>query len=467
VPRSGEAGERLLGRFSFTAGNGGFLWLYRADTGCSGTATIGRIKKDVRMGSMDKEMKIKKENEMNTKLEYVDGGVTAAAGFLAGTAMASIKKPGRRDIAVLYSTVPAMAAGVFTTNRVKAAPVLLSMERLAKGTARAIVINSGNANACNGPQGFQDALAMARAAAEYLCIPEQEVLVASTGVIGQKMPMAKVLPGIQAACAELSPTGGDLAARAIMTTDTFPKEAAVQLQLGGKTVTIGGMAKGSGMIHPNLATMLCFLTTDAVITAGALKLALQYAVEGSFNMVTVDGDTSTNDMVSIMASGLAQNTRIEESGPDYELFREALREICVKLARDIARDGEGATKLLEVVVLNAPSERDARLAARTVAGSSLVKAAVFGCDANWGRIICAAGYSGAEFDPERVDIFLGDEKMAENGCSLDFNEERALEILKRDRVVITLDFKAGPYKATSWGCDLSYDYVKINADYRT
>ncbi|HPU35254.1 MAG TPA: bifunctional glutamate N-acetyltransferase/amino-acid acetyltransferase ArgJ [Bacillota bacterium] len=416
---------------------------------------------------MDKEMKIKKENEMNTKLEYVDGGVTAAAGFLAGTAMASIKKPGRRDIAVLYSTVPAMAAGVFTTNRVKAAPVLLSMERLAKGTARAIVINSGNANACNGPQGFQDALAMARAAAEYLCIPEQEVLVASTGVIGQKMPMAKVLPGIQAACAELSPTGGDLAARAIMTTDTFPKEAAVQLQLGGKTVTIGGMAKGSGMIHPNLATMLCFLTTDAVITAGALKLALQYAVEGSFNMVTVDGDTSTNDMVSIMASGLAQNTRIEESGPDYELFREALREICVKLARDIARDGEGATKLLEVVVLNAPSERDARLAARTVAGSSLVKAAVFGCDANWGRIICAAGYSGAEFDPERVDIFLGDEKMAENGCSLDFNEERALEILKRDRVVITLDFKAGPYKATSWGCDLSYDYVKINADYRT
>jgi glutamate N-acetyltransferase/amino-acid N-acetyltransferase len=241
----------------------------------------------------------------------------------------------------------------------------------------------------------------------------------------------------------------------------------VRLQLGGKTVTIGGMAKGSGMIHPNLATMLCFLTTDAGITAGALKQALQYAVERSFNMVTVDGDTSTNDMVSIMAGGLAQNVRIEESGPDYEHFREALTEICVKLARDVARDGEGATKLLEVVVLNASSERDARLAARTVAGSSLVKAAVFGCDANWGRVICAAGYSGAEFDPERVDIFLGDEKVAENGGSLDFNEERALEILKRDRVVITLDFKAGPFKAVSWGCDLSYDYVKINADYRT
>jgi glutamate N-acetyltransferase/amino-acid N-acetyltransferase len=408
-----------------------------------------------------------KEIKMQNKMEYIDGGVTAAAGFLAGTALASIKKPGKRDIAVLYSTVPAAAAGVFTLNKVKAAPVQLCIEHLAGGTARAVVANSGNANACNGRQGFQDARSMAGEAAVSLGIPEQDVLVASTGVIGQKMPMARVLPGIRAACSELSPTGGTLAARAIMTTDTFPKEAALRLQLGGKTVTIGGMAKGSGMIHPNLATMLCFLTTDASITAGALKRALQYAVDQSFNMITVDGDTSTNDMVSIMAGGLAQNVRIEESGPDYELFRTALTEICGKLARDIARDGEGATKLLEVTILNAATERDARLAARTVAASSLVKAAVFGCDANWGRVICAAGYSGAEFDPESVDIFLGDEKVAENGGSLNFNEERALAVLKKNEVKITLDFKAGPFTATSWGCDLSYDYVKINAAYRT
>ncbi|OPZ73666.1 MAG: Arginine biosynthesis bifunctional protein ArgJ [Firmicutes bacterium ADurb.Bin456] len=404
---------------------------------------------------------------MANKMEYTAGGVTAAAGFLAGTAQASIKKPGRRDIAVIYSSVPAVAAGVFTLNKVKAAPVQLCIEHLAGGTARAIVVNSGNANACNGRQGLQDARAMAREAADSLGIPVRDVLVASTGVIGQKMPMARVLPGIRAACGELSSTGGTLAAQAIMTTDTFPKEAALRLQLGDKTVTVGGMAKGSGMIHPNLATMLCFLTTDAAITAGALKRALQYAVDRSFNMITVDGDTSTNDMVSIMAGGQAHNTKIEESGPDYELFQAALTELCGKLARDVARDGEGATKLLEVVVLNAATERDARLAARTVAASSLVKAAVFGCDANWGRVICAAGYSGAGFDPEKVDIFLGDEKVAENGGSLDFNEERALAILKKNEVKITLDFKEGPFTATSWGCDLSYEYVKINADYRT
>jgi glutamate N-acetyltransferase/amino-acid N-acetyltransferase len=405
--------------------------------------------------------------DLKGKMEFVNGGVTAAAGFLAGTAAASIKTQNKRDVAVLYSTVPATAAGVFTLNKVKAAPVQLSISHLAGGAARAVVVNSGNANACNGEQGFKDARDMAKAAADALGLSEQAVLVASTGVIGRKMPMEKILPGIRAACDALSATGGAPAAQAIMTTDTFPKEVAVRLQLGGKTVTVGGMAKGSGMIHPNLATMLCFLTTDAEITSGALKQALQYAVDQSFNLVTVDGDTSTNDMVSIMANGLAQNEKIEGVGPDYEHFRDALTKICIKLAMDVARDGEGATKLLEVVVLNAATERDARLAARTVAGSSLVKAAVFGRDANWGRVICAAGYSGAEFDPERVDIFLGDEKVAENGGSLDFSEERALEILKKDTVVITLDFKAGPFSATSWGCDLSYDYVKINADYRT
>lgn len=401
------------------------------------------------------------------KTGFIQGGVTAAAGFLAGTACAAIKKAGIRDVAVIYSLVQASAAGVFTLNRVKAAPVLISMERLAAGQARAVVVNSGNANACNGEQGMSDALAMAAEVAGILNIPPGEVLVASTGVIGRKMPMDKVLPGIRAAAGQASTDGGPLAAQAIMTTDTFPKEAALNLELGGKTVTIGGTAKGSGMIHPNMATLLCFITTDAAVSPACLKKALKYAADLSFNMITVDGDSSTNDMAVIMANGMAGNKMIDDEGSDYLYFREALTAVCTSLAKDIARDGEGATRMIEVKVLNAASDGDARLAARSIAGSNLVKAAVFGQDANWGRVICAAGYSGAVFDPEKVDIFLGDVQVARDGGSLEFSEEKALEALRKSTVTFTLDFKSGGCCATAWGCDLSYDYVKINADYRT
>lgn len=399
--------------------------------------------------------------------ETVQGGVTTAAGFLAGTACAAIKKAGKRDVAVIYSSVPASAAGVFTLNRVKAAPLLISMERLAAGSARAVVVNSGNANACNGEQGMMDAQAMAAEAAVVLGIPEDEVLVASTGVIGKKMPMDKVLPGVRAAAGQVSPDGGHLAAEAIMTTDTYSKEAAVQLELGGRKVTIGGTAKGSGMIHPNMATLLCFITTDAAVSAAGLEKALRYAADISFNMITVDGDSSTNDMAVIMANGLAGNKEIIDESLDYIYFRDALTAVCTSLAKAIARDGEGATKMIEVKVLGAATEQDARLAARSVAGSSLVKAAVFGNDANWGRVICAAGYSGAVFAPDKFDIFLGDVQVARDGGSLEFSEELALDVLKQGTVTITLDFKSGGCAATAWGCDLSYDYVKINADYRT
>lgn len=400
-------------------------------------------------------------------IKQISGGVTAAAGFQAGAASAGIKYKTKKDIAVLYSVVPASAAGVFTTNKVKAAPVLISQERVAAGVAQAIVANSGNANACNGAQGMSDALAMAAATAATAGIPETYVLVASTGVIGQPMPMDKVLPGIRQAAGEMSAAGGAMAAEAIMTTDTFPKEAARQITVGGKTVTVGGMAKGAGMMHPKMATMLCFLTTDAVIAPACLQRALKHAVDASFNMITVDGDTSTNDMAVALANGLAGNPAIEADSDAYTLFCDALTEVCVSLAVDIARDGEGATKLIQVEVRGAPTLADARLAARAVAGSNLVKAAVFGRDANWGRIICAAGYSGANFDPGRVDIFLGDEQVAQNGAALAFSEEKAAVALEQNTVLITLDLHAGEAQATAWGCDLTYDYVRINGDYRT
>lgn len=402
-----------------------------------------------------------------SKLDWIPGGVTAASGFLAGTAFAAIKKVDKRDVAVINSVVPAVAAGVFTLNKVKAAPVLLSMRNLSTGTAQAVVVNSGNANACNGEQGLSDAQAMAAVTADVLGIPAEAVLVASTGVIGRKMPMEKVLPGIRAAAGQVAPENGSLAAQAIMTTDTFPKEAAVRLELGGQQVTIGAIAKGSGMINPNMATMLCFITTDAAVAPGCLKQALKSAIDRSFNLVIVDGDTSTNDMAVILANGMAGNELIREEGDDYTRFREALTEVCASLARDIARDGEGATKLITVEVLSAATEKDARLVAKAVVGSSLVKAAVFGRDANWGRIICAAGYSGADFDPEKVDIFLGDEQVASQGGSIEFSEERALEILAKDTIKISLELNSGDCSATAWGCDLSYDYIKINADYRT
>ncbi|HAU30766.1 MAG TPA: ornithine acetyltransferase [Desulfotomaculum sp.] len=397
----------------------------------------------------------------------VSGGVTAAKGFLASGAAAGIKYKEKKDIALIFSESEARVAGLFTTNKVKAAPVLLNMERVNRKSVRAIVANSGNANACNGEQGLQDARAMGEEVARLLSIPGESVLIASTGVIGQPMPMERVLPGIAEAASNLSKDGGGPAAEAIMTTDTERKEAAVSFSIGGKKVTIGGMAKGSGMIHPNMATMLCFITTDAAIERDCLKKALQYAVDRSFNMITVDGDTSTNDMVLALANAQAGNEEITVKSEDYCFFRDNLTRICSCLARAMAKDGEGATKMLEAQVINAATEVDARLAARAVAGSNLVKAAIFGEDANWGRILCAAGYSGAEFDPDVADIYLNDVKVAENGRSCADCEEEAARALSEKKVHILIDLKSGKFEATAWGCDLTYDYIRINAHYRT
>jgi len=399
---------------------------------------------------------------------YVEqtGGITSPLGFSASGAMGAIKYE-RKDVALVYSDREASAAGVFTANIVKAAPVLLTMEHLKDGSAMAVVANSGNANACVGPQGLEDARAMANEAAQLLGLPAEQVLVASTGVIGQPLPMERVLSGVRLAAAELSREGGHDAATAIMTTDTVAKEAAVTVKLGGVQATIGGMAKGSGMIHPNMATMLCFVTTDAAIDAGLLQQALTSAVQGTFNMITVDGDTSTNDMVLVLANGAAGNLPISAEDADYLAFAEALEAVCRKLAVAVAADGEGATRLLEVRVQGAATQQDARLVARAVVASSLVKAAVFGKDANWGRIICAAGYSGASFDPNAVDIYVGDIQVAKNGGALPFSEERATEMLSGDRAEFTIDLHSGDNDATAWGCDLTCDYVKINGSYRT
>jgi len=401
-----------------------------------------------------------------TIYKEVPGGVTAPQGFTAAGVAAGIKND-KKDVALLVSDRPAAAAGVFTTNRVKAFPVLVSMRHLASGGARAVVANSGNANACNGPRGETDALAMTLQTARVLGIPEDQVLVASTGVIGQPMPMDKVLDGIRRAAAELNPQGGADAAVAIMTTDTVPKEEAVSLELDGCAVTVGGMAKGSGMIHPNMATMLAFVASDAAMAPGLLSQALKQAVDRTFNMITVDGDTSTNDCVLVLANGAAGNPPIESEGPAYAAFCAVLEAVCRKLAVAVARDGEGATKLLEVRVLGAATEDDARLVAKSVAASSLVKSAVFGEDANWGRVLCAAGYSGAAFNPEAVDIYLGEIKVAENGGALPFDEDAAALVLAQKEVVFTIDLKQGQAQATAWGCDLTYDYVRINGSYRT
>jgi len=403
------------------------------------------------------------------KFEYITGGgITTPSGFSAGVAEAGIKKAGRYDLALVASRVPAAAAGVFTTNRFSAAPVRVSAEHLKKGKAHGFVVNSGCANACTGEAGFSDARTMAAAAADVIGCQAREFLVASTGVIGIPLPMEKVLKGIKKAGENLSPSAGKLAAQAIMTTDTFPKEVAVGFELDGKKVTMGAMAKGSGMIHPNMATLLGFITTDAAITPQCLQKALTSANDGSFNMVSVDGDTSTNDSLIVLANGLAGNRTIDnENNGDFRTFVQALNVVCVELAKMIARDGEGATKLMEVQVVNAPSLEDARKAARSIAASNLVKAALFGEDANWGRIVCALGYSGAEFDPDLVDVCLGDLAVAKNGGGLMFDEGRALKILQEKTVVIKVDLKSGPAAATAWGCDLTYDYVKINGAYRT
>lgn len=387
-------------------------------------------------------------------------------GFRAAGLHCGIKRA-RPDLALIVSDVPAASAGVFTTNRVKAAPVLVSMEHLRSGRCRAVVVASGNANACTGPKGLEDARAMASVTGEALGIPPGEVVVASTGVIGVPMPIEKVCAGIRLAAAALEPGGSRAAAEAILTTDRTVKEVAVEGKIGGHPVRIGGIAKGSGMIHPNMATMLAFVTTDAAISPGMLRRALVRSVERSFNMITVDGDTSTNDMAVALASGLAGNPAIISEGSDFDAFAEGLDYVTGRLARMIVEDGEGATRVIRVEVHGARTEKDARQIARTIASSNLVKTAVFGADPNWGRVLAAAGRAGVDFDANLADVFIGDVLVARAGAAVDFDEARARDALASREVLIAVDLHAGFESACAYTCDLTYEYVRINASYRT
>lgn len=403
-------------------------------------------------------------------MEIINGGITSPKGFLASGVHCGIKKY-KKDLAIIYSEVPCDTAAVFTTNKVKAAPVLVSMENIKSDKIQAIVINSGNANACTGEKGLEDAREMVKLVSEFLKIDSSSVLVSSTGVIGVPLPMDKVRNGISMACAELNKMGGQDAVEAIMTTDTCKKEVAIQFEIQGMPIRIGAMAKGSGMIHPNMATMLAFITTDLNIDKTLLQEALKDSVNKSFNMITVDGDTSTNDMVVILANGMAGNRRIMQKDGDYFKFLKALNFVCTELAKMIVRDGEGATKFIEVKAKNAKTIEDAKKAIKAVLNSNLVKTAIFGEDANWGRILAAVGYSGADFDVNKMDIYFKSNdlvvKVAENGAGLMFDEELAKKILVNKEIEIILDFKDGEYEAVGFGCDLSYEYVRINGSYRT
>ncbi len=403
-----------------------------------------------------------------------EGGVTAAKGFQSASTAAGIKYKDRPDMALIYSQVPCTAAGTFTTNIVKAAPVRWDQDIVYnKPAAQAVVINAGIANACTGTEGYGYCKDTADAAGDILGIPADSVLVASTGVIGIQLPIDRIKAGVKTMAGELdgSLESGTRAARAIMTTDTEKKETAVLVELGGKTVTIGGMCKGSGMIHPNMCTMLAFVTTDADISKEMLQQALSEVVEDTYNMVSVDGDTSTNDTVLLLANGMAGNPKITEKNQDYEDFKTALYQVNRTLARKIAGDGEGCTALFEVKITGAQTREQAVTLAKSVITSNLTKAAIFGHDANWGRILCAMGYSGAGFDPEKVDLFFesraGKLKIIENGVATDYSEEEATKILSEPEVTATADIKMGSAQATAWGCDLTFDYVKINADYRS
>ena len=407
-------------------------------------------------------------------MKEIAGGVTAAKGFQAASTAAEIKYKNRTDMAMIYSQVPCLAAGTFTTNVVKAAPVKWDQEIVYQHPgARAVVCNSGIANACTGSEGYGYCKETAQAAAETLGISESEVLVASTGVIGMQLPIEKISAGVKAMAPKLSETleAGTEAAKAIMTTDTVKKEIAVQTEIGGKTVTVGGMCKGSGMIHPNMCTMLGFVTTDVCISKELLQSALSEDVQDTYNMVSVDGDTSTNDTVLLLANGMAENPCITEKNEDYEEFKKALNYVNTALAKKIAGDGEGATALFEVKIVGAESKEQAVTLSKSVVTSSLTKAAIYGHDANWGRILCAMGYSGAQFDPEKVDLYFesraGKIKIIENGVSTGYSEEEATRILSEEAVTAVADIKMGNASATAWGCDLTYDYVKINADYRS
>lgn len=402
-----------------------------------------------------------------------ENAVTLTPGFMASGVHVGVKtsNKSKKDIALLYSDTPCTVAGVFTTNVVKAAPVLYDMEIVKGGSAQAVIVNSGNANACTGEQGLNDVKTIAEETGKALNLSASQVLVCSTGVIGVPLPMEKIFEGIRLTKESLSEEGGRSAAEAILTTDVWRKEMSKTVDLDGIEVTVGGMAKGSGMICPKMATMLCFLTTDAVIRPEVLKKALTEASALTFNQISVDGDMSTNDTVLILANGKAGNASIESGSKNYEKFVGILKDISLYLAKKIARDGEGATHLFEAEVIHAKSEEDALKAAKAIVSSNLVKSAIFGKDANWGRIICAAGYSGAAFDPQKVDIMLssyvGEFYVAKNGGGIPFDEDYAAKVLEDENIKAIVDLKAGDYSGKAWGCDLTYDYVKINADYRT
>ena len=407
-------------------------------------------------------------------IEKIDGSVTAAKGFKAAGVAAGIKYSGRKDMALIYTKEPAVVAGMFTSNVVKAAPVRFDMDIVENSPhVHAVVVNSGIANAATGEPGMQVCRDTAKAVAAGLNIPENAVLIGSTGVIGEQIPMDRVKSGVEALCASLSDTrqAAADAEAAIMTTDTVPKEIAVSVEIGGKIVTVGGMSKGSGMIHPNMCTMLAYICTDCAITKEMLDKCAKTDIPDTFNMITVDGDTSTNDTYLILANGLAQNPLIDSEGDDFDAFYAAVHYVNEYLARNMAKDGEGATALFEVKVVNADTKENAKLLARSVAGSSLCKAAIYGHDSNFGRFLCALGYSGADFDPDKVTIDYmsrkGSVRVFEMGLKKQYSEDEATAILSEDEITVVIDMNEGASSATAWGCDLSYDYVKINADYRS
>lgn len=404
---------------------------------------------------------------MQAKIEFVpQGSVTSPKGFCAGATYASIKKTKQSlDLGILFSEAPCVATALLTSNRIKAAPVVLCQQRLQSGRARAVVVNSGCANACTGEQGLADAAEMADLAAKGIGISSEDVLVASTGVTGQHLPMKLIRAAMDQIV--LSADGGHELARAIMTTDTLPKEAAVAVRVDEGEFIIGGVAKGSGMIHPDLATLLCFLTTDAAVNIDFLKLALRKAADISFNMVSIDGDTSTNDTVLIMANGQAGNKPISLSSAQADAFQQALDQICIYLAKSIARDGEGASKLVEVTVSGATNVAEAGLVARTIVSSSLVKAAIHGNDPNWGRVLAAVGRSGVEVVESNIDLYIGDVSVVKRGKPLLLNKQKVVGILKGTEVSISLNLNLGTAEATAWGCDLSEEYVTINSQYTT
>lgn len=407
-------------------------------------------------------------------MKEINGGITAALGFKAASHAAGIKYQGRTDMAMVYSEVPCVCAGTFTSNVVKAACVQWDMNIVKSNkNMQAVVINSGIANACTGKEGFDACEATAKGVEEVLNIPFDTVAVASTGVIGMQLPVDKLVAGVKAMAPKLdeSIAAGSDASKAIMTTDTVNKEIAVEFEIGGKPVHLGGMSKGSGMIHPNMCTMLAFLGTDLSIEKSLLQEAVSEVVADTFNMITVDGDTSTNDTLLCMANGLAENKMITEMDDDYNTFKEALYFVCETLAKKMAADGEGASKLFEATIVNAKSKEDAKTLGRAIVGSNLSKAAIFGCDANFGRFLCAMGYSGADFNQEDVELFFksvnGTLKVFDKGTPIVFDEDEALKIMKADTVTVYVDMHEGSASATAWGCDLTYDYVKINADYRS